>query len=525
MTLPTDTVTLQAATPAQHAAWHNEIDTYLPSLGLPTVDASTPSGHRAHHEALNSATGLAEDTAPIDEGDLGHLIPVHQRLHYYLQCTGVAATPATFNQTLINNNPGATFCLAEGTYEMGGLNVAGRTLKGSRRTIFDGTVPVTNWTGPVSGVWQSTGHTFNPDVVTPAQNPAMELHPENGHFADLLRDGVRMTRVLSTTTPAAGQWAWDYTTDIVYSGSDPSGHAMRLTNQNNAFTGGGTLVGITMQWYGRIALPDNVWDLDGVAIVDNHGEAVKIGSGSHLHGGWLIARNGQYGISGGGNGSVVEDGELTENNCLHFQRSSNDKSYWDAGATKFLLADGLTVRRVNSHDNFADGMWFDIDNRNVEVYDCQFDGNERYGVFYEINRDAHIHDNTMLLNVEGGLYISTAGPVVAEYNIIEGPRGVFIREDARGNDSVDGQPRHAAGNRIRNNTVRHRRTTTIEGTNIGFGGLDAGQTSLDNQWHLNTYYVPTLGQQDWQGASSFPLYTFANWQAAGFDTDSTVAVG
>jgi hypothetical protein len=448
-------------------------------------------------------------------------------------CVGVSATPASFNQALINANPGATFCLASGLYEVGGLNIAGRTLQGASgnrsAVLLDGTVPVTNWEQIGASLWRSTGQAYNPVVVTPAENPAMEFIPANGHYADLLRNRVRLTRILNSTTPAAGEWAWDYAADIIYVGSDPTIADMRVTNQTNGLSGDGfTLRNLTLQWYGHYGIVDGADRiLERVDLLDNHGVAIKTGGVSVVRDSRVL-RNGQYGMaSTSAAGMLVEGTEIAWNNALRFARSDG-VSYYDAGATKFLFSQGFIFRNNYSHNNYSDGLWFDADNRDVEIYGNRLNGNERFAAFYEISRNAVVYDNEMLDNLQGGLYIATSGPVDAYNNTIRGPRGLFIRDDARENDTIDGLPRSSTGNDLHDNTVHHTAPASTFQT-IGFGGLNAVLTK-NNQFRSNDYTVPspTTANYFQSGPSSggtINVKNFAGFQADGFDTAGTIQVG
>src|SRR5829696_32686 len=170
----------------------------------PTTTTAVGGTTTTRKPPKSTTTTLAATTTTLPATTTTEPMPTTTTVIMGGPCTGVQATPATFNQTLINANPAATFCLADGLYETGGLALSGgQTVQGSRQAKLDGTVAVSNWTGPVSGVWQLTGQTFNPQVFTSngVNRRECEARPENCHYADLLRDRVRLTRVLNTTTP------------------------------------------------------------------------------------------------------------------------------------------------------------------------------------------------------------------------------------------------------------------------------------------------------------------------------------
>src|SRR5215216_2072985 len=79
---------------ANHALWHNEIDSRLAWLGFPTnLTAATPSGHLAYHEALATYVGRGLDNT-LNENDPLHWHH-HEQIHDYLTVTPNTASTNT----------------------------------------------------------------------------------------------------------------------------------------------------------------------------------------------------------------------------------------------------------------------------------------------------------------------------------------------------------------------------------------------------------------------------------------------
>ena len=119
----------------------------------------------------------------------------------------------------------------------------------------------------------------------------------------------------------------------------------------------------------------------------------------------VFTNNGQYGVTSGGSFVVVEDSELSWNNIANFRQTKSGGGcggYWDAGASKFVLANqgnaaspSLVIRNVESHHNIGDGGWTDVRNQFVSVHDSHFHHNERHGYVHEIGCDIEFYANEL----------------------------------------------------------------------------------------------------------------------------------
>jgi parallel beta-helix repeat protein len=96
--------------------------------------------------------------------------------------------------------------------------------------------------------------------------------------------------------------------------------------------------------------------------------------------------NGQYGITGGAVGCLIEGNEIDHNNAAHYQITI-------AGGTKFSGAQGLTVNNNYVHDNYGPGLWCDHYCQNNTFDSNHTSNNLGAGIAIEISHGAAITNN------------------------------------------------------------------------------------------------------------------------------------
>jgi hypothetical protein len=184
---------------------------------------------------------------------------------------------------------------------------------------------------------------------------------------------------------------------------------------------------------------------------------------------------------------VFENNELAYNNYLGFS------SGWEAGATKWVKSDSLTIRNNWVHHNLhgGPGLWCDIDNNNIlmEGNVCEYNGGN--GIFQEIGFKATITCNISRFNgkdYNGWMYgaqimISASSNVEVSYNIIETAPdfgdGITLVEQDRGEDH------HTHSNYIHHNDITIRTDYSLDRGDYGFNGADADYNKR-NFWYTNT---------------------------------------
>jgi len=122
--------------------------------------------------------------------------------------------------------------------------------------------------------------------------------------------------------------------------------------------------------------------------------------------------------------TLIDNNELAHNNYARFSRS------WDAGATKFIVSDGIVLRNNHSHHNYGPGLWSDAYNYNFIYEGNLVENNKGVGIFHEISFDAEIRCNQVINNFSPGVtsigtpdflqsvYISNSSNVLVTNNYI-----------------------------------------------------------------------------------------------------------
>jgi hypothetical protein len=353
----------------------------------------------------------------------------------------------------------ATFCFGAGTYRVGITPKSGQTLIGNG-AVLKGTRVATGWTLDANRIWVLNGASFNPIVESPPferSTRSCEAIPANCHYADLFKNGVRLTRVLGDTTPPPGRWQWDYANDRVYVNTpDPNAATMELTNEHTGIdTAGNNVVqGFTLTHYGMYGVLATIGDvLRENEYAWNHGFGFRMNSGGagsiiggHTH------HNGKFGGSCSGPDKVIDGLELSFNNNLHFATAQG--GFWGAGAIKCVLTTNLIVRNVYSHDNFSDGFWTDIANVGVLYENNVIVRNERFGIFHEISCSMEARGNVLQDNAEAGIFIHSSIDADVHHNTFggNGDAAVGIMDNLARQAECAANP-GAYGNAVHDNTL------------------------------------------------------------------------
>jgi hypothetical protein len=571
MVLPTDIPTLRAASPIDHAAWHNEIDSIMPGLGLPTVNHNSVN-HLAHHAILDELVGV-EPLVPTAQFP-GHLPTVHKAIHEFVALwdNGISInTGSNVQSTLDANAEGALFIFEPGTYrppsQEGYAPKANQILVArTTGTILNGSKLLTGWTVAGATWWASA---FLPGAAN--GHGTCRADGENGlctHRQDVFYDNVMMTRVASQGAVGAGQFFTDYAANRVYIGSDPNGHTVEQAWNNHLVkttASGVQVLNFTVEKCGNDSQVGAILcngDNQRVALCDvtkNQGVGIGVGpfidpetsnSGSHIHGNH-VHHNGQMGIAGCGDHHLVQLNEIDNNNTKAYDHG------WEAGGLKTgqpSWYDGI-IRRNYVHHNGGPGIWQDVAAGPTDVFDNYVEQNIT-GIMWEISygiRPAFaptpggrtfIRDNVTVHNV----WDEFPGPGV------EGSYGICNMAskyvEVFGNETYDERAHIVGFQQDRADPIDSRGLHVIEDFHVhdnfsdfnlvdpvwsGKAGLwtDAsGTTPADiissayrNRWRNNAYRYTddTIQWFDWSSAN--PFITFAQFQGFGQDTGGTFTEG
>jgi hypothetical protein len=215
--------------------------------------------------------------------------------------------------------------------------------------------------------------------------------------------------------------------------------------------------------------------------------------------------NGQLGIGGLGNDTLIEGNEIAFNNFARFNPG------WEAG-TKFVRTRNLIVRNNYVHDNLATGLWTDIDNVDSLIENNLVIRNSRHGIFHEISYAAIIRNNVSMYNgsdseanVTGAQIQITTSPDVEVYGnrlVVDGPRGIGLRivHDDRWNGSLG--PRAAVNIHVHDNLIIYISSDGRSGFDVE-GNITAQEVrESNNVFDRNTYYVADVNALYWEWGGS-----------------------
>lgn len=333
-----------------------------------------------------------------------------------------------------------------------------------------------------------------------------------------------------------GEWFFDYDRDKIYILDNPEGALVEISVARHAFHGaarGVTIQGLTIEKYAAPAQHGAVHGMEGTfgplstdwvvknnVIRHNHGMGVRTGNGMQVSGNRLIA-NGQLGIGGSGADILIESNTISRNNYAGFDAE------WEAGGSKWVLTEGLTVRGNVVEKNRGPGLWTDTDNIGVLYESNTVRENTHAGIFHEISQGATIRHNVVEKNGEGfdvwlwgaQILISSSRDVEVHDNIVvvgrNGGNGITLVQQERGFGSRG--PYLTV-----NNDVHHNQVTYLG--DAGLTGADADHDPEamydgDNLFESNRYLIQDLAQSRWawQGIRDWPA-----WQAAGQDAGGSV---
>jgi hypothetical protein len=344
-------------------------------------------------------------------------------------------------------------------------------------------------------------------------------HPRCMYPEDLFLDDQLLVHVSSASAVAPGKWFFDYASDKVYMGDDPTGHRVEIGVARRAFAGaatGVTIDGLIIEKYASPAqmgaigdqYPAANWTVQNSEVRFNHGVGVMAA------GGWKVINNklhhnGQMGFRAeGGSGLVFESNEVAYNNSAGFNAG------WEAGAFKVLSSDGAVIRANKSHHNNGPAGWTDIDNINTMVENNEFGPGNAMGYAHEISYAAVIRNNRIFGNGGPGcswvwaaaIQVQNSSNVEVYGNQIDTrggcENGIVVIQQNRGSGKFGvytGQ-----NNYVHDNVVIH-------GNSVGRNGVaaeyDQASALATNRFDHNTYHVTNLNDAHFV----WSYYDWINW--------------
>ena len=332
---------------------------------------------------------------------------------------------------------------------------------------------------------------------------------------ELFLDGQPLRRVNSASEVKAGTWYFDLEKEEVLLSVDPTGLLVEMSYVTTAFDRGST--GVTIRGlviekfaspgqFGAI-MPDKEWTIEGNEIRFNHAIGIKVASGNLVRDNY-IHHNGQFGLGGGGTGSVIEGNEIAGNNTAGFS------PFWGAGGTKFVHTQDLVVRNNLVYGNGGPGLWTDGRNERVLYEGNTVMDNAFSGIKHELAGSAIIRDNVVLRNgfdhpvpLRGaGILVRESSGVEIVGNLLEGNVDALILFH-------DADRKNEIGVQLENVIVQGNIFVLGDGL-VGYKGDLPGDPILEGNliFEGNTYVVPEGHRQFLDNGNRFD---FRGWVESG----------
>ncbi len=466
----------------------------------------------------------------------------------------VTINPGDDIQAAVNNNPnGTTFVIKAGVHRFqtivpktNDVFVGETAGNGAHLSILSGAKVLTSFTQQ-GNLWVASGQTQQ-GVLTAYATPKCLENPNDRDFwtghtnpntdytgciypEDLFIDNVPLWQVTSLGEVAPGKWYFDYGADKIYFADNPAGHSVETSVTQYAFKQGGinvTIRDLIIEKYAVPAQAEAVAAADGWLVEDNeirfnHGRGVLASTGTRLIDN-KINYNGDLGVTGVGDGVLVQGNEIAYNNYAGYSVN------WEAGGAKFVTgATNLVFRNNNVHDNNGHGVWGDwIDTGNV-FEDNQIRNNGAAGIFYEASFSAIIRNNVIEHNgftyhedsiyYGGGIRLMSSADVEIYGNTILNNRHGIIAINVDKGSSPRGLGKFEVRNLNAHNNTILQDQGIASGIRDDTGTGQAYTSGSNNRFDYNTYQLvnPAGNVHEWQN-HPVPKST---WQSSGHDLHSS----
>jgi parallel beta-helix repeat protein len=441
--------------------------------------------------------------------------------------TAVWVHPGSHVHRVINRAPvGATICFSPGTYR---LRTPLKPREGQRLVGHDAVLSgarIVRGFVRSGSAWVATGQVVDGQhngVCDPVGSVAC-TYPN-----DVLRDGTSLRRVMTRAALRPGAYYVNYKRNRIVVSDDPRGHLIEIEaayaaiESRSAASGSHVTVrGFTVEHvaspaqHGAINTTAPGWVIEDNTVRANHGAGIVANGHVRILRN-IVVRNGEEGIAGVGDSTVVAHNVISHNDVDHFDTE------WEAGGAKWAVVDGLVVRDNVVRDNKGPGLWTDIDSQHTTYEGNVVTGNTLAGIFHEISGPAVIRDNTVTGNGHGdsawlwgsGILIAASHNVRVEANTLaHNEQGIGLVQQDRGDSSIDGTPRVLHDIAISDNIVH-------------LDGGDAGIVEDNGDEHVFTDDTITWSNDNWYDVGGTPFewddteISAAAWRAAGHDVGGT----
>ena len=320
------------------------------------------------------------------------------------------------------------------------------------RVVITGADVLSGWVLDKGNVWKVTSWTHRFPT-----HPNDEFHRLIGRCEQVIVDGKVLKQVALPGQLQPGCFCAMPAEQTLYvqltDGGDPREHLVEASVRPLCFgVGWGgeprdhiQLRGLTFRYAANMAQRGALSAVGNHWLIEDCDALWTNGTGITFRGDDITLRHlkshhhGQQGAGGSGRHFLLNDVSLSFNNVKGFD------SDWEAGAIKITHARDGTIRNCRAEANRGNGLWFDIDVRNVTVDHCAAIENDGHGIFVEISGGFDIRNNVCARNGRdgkwgrGGISVGESDHCTIERNVcVMNPTGVSIRElgprECRGTD-------------------------------------------------------------------------------------------
>lgn len=449
----------------------------------------------------------------------------------------ITVTPGDDIQSVVDRNgPHTRFVLMAGVHRLQTISPKdGDTFEGQPGAILSGAMSVNSFAssaGTWTAYWASqeerqgiVGLPLGSEAPVNRAVQCKPAFPACNSPQDLYFDNAPLQRVHTPGALHAGTWYLEPDGSRIQIAENPAGHTVEIGLKTLAFRSRARDVSIQNLIIEKYANPAQIgaiyasgpnWILDHCEIRLNHGTGVKVGDNMKVLNSY-IHHNGQLGLGSAGSADI-----LIEHNEIAFNNYAGYAYAWEAGGTKFALANGLIVRDNYVHDNEGPGLWSDFDDVNALYENNKTARNRVAGILYEVSSKAIIRNNTIDQDgyrPEGSNLWYGAGILIANSSDVE-VYGNIVQNCVNGIGAVfakRGNLRHL----VRGISVHGNIVTQSQGVAAGIvqdhGFDDSVFHSLNNCWFQNTYSGSL--RFEWMNA----VQTLEAWQGFGNDVPGPCA--
>jgi parallel beta-helix repeat protein len=417
----------------------------------------------------------------------------------------IAVEPGASIQAAVDlAGEGAVFCLKNGSHRAQAVRPKARQrFYGEGSTVLNGSRVLTGFSRELH-YWVASSQL----QLVPKHGECLPSAPACDRPQALLIDDKPLTRSLNRGGLANNEFYVDYEGGKIYLVNDPTNHKVEATVATFAFESNAPEVSIsnlTVEKYGSPAQKGAIharegarWTIENCVVRLNSGAGISVGTGTRVRN-CDIHHNGQIGIEGNGKDILIAGNRIWSNNIYGFDPA------WEAGGAKIAESSDVTFRDNHVYDNDGNGLWCDIDCRDVVYENNLVENNRHIGIFHEISFKAVIRNNTVRHNgIANRKWFWGADIVVAASQDVEvTDNRVTVAPGACGIMLLDQGRRNKAGGqyKTRNNIVRGNEMT-FEGAVCAGGASDTMPwnenftiiTDGNNRFDGNTYRVWGAGE-------------------------------